>query len=254
MELYDERVKEFGKRKADRKFIVDVLLLIRPGIIRPAEGYKNVNTYDMYKSYFKIGWRNLLRNKGYTAINIAGLTLGITCCIILFLIVDMGRSFDKYHTKGERIYRVVSKSKGNDGFKFTQGIPRALPEAFREDFSQIDEVAFISYHRENLITVFDEGAVKKYEEKEGVAFTEPSFFRIFDRKIIMGSVEKGLDDISEAFISQRWAIKYFGKEDALGELIEYQSIQYKITGVMEDLSRQYGPPVRSCAVLCYYQK
>jgi putative ABC transport system permease protein len=55
MELYEERMKEKGKRKADIRFIIDVLLLFRPGIIKPAEGYKNLNTYGMYKSYFKIG-------------------------------------------------------------------------------------------------------------------------------------------------------------------------------------------------------
>src|SRR5688572_3396217 len=69
MELYDERLNEYGKRKADWKFIIDVILLLRPGIIRPAE-YQNQNTYGMYKSYFTIGWRNLLRNRGYSVINI----------------------------------------------------------------------------------------------------------------------------------------------------------------------------------------
>ncbi len=63
MELYEERVKEEGKQKADLKFISDVLLLFRPSIIRPTEGYKTLNTYGMYKSYFKIGWRNLVKNR-----------------------------------------------------------------------------------------------------------------------------------------------------------------------------------------------
>ena len=63
MEVYERRLKESGKRKADLKFVADVLLLFRPGIIKPTEGYKHVNTYNMYKSYFKIGWRNLAKNK-----------------------------------------------------------------------------------------------------------------------------------------------------------------------------------------------
>lgn len=188
----------------------------------------------MYKSYFKIGWRNLTRNISYTAINMIGLAMGITCCIILFLIVDHGRSYDKYHTKGDRIYRVVSVAKGNDGYKYTQGIPHALPTAFKEDFTQIDEVVFTSYRRDNLITVINESKVTKYKEKQGVAFTEPSFFNIFDRKILRGSAEKGLDDASEALISQKWALKYFGNEDVLGEMIEYDNKPYKIMGVMED--------------------
>src|SRR5215207_7414775 len=75
MELYEERLKDKGKRKADTKFIIDVLLLFRPGIIRPAEGHQQLNTYGMYKSYFKIGWRNLVRNKGYSFINIGGLAM-----------------------------------------------------------------------------------------------------------------------------------------------------------------------------------
>jgi putative ABC transport system permease protein len=70
MELYQERRAENGKLKADLKFVRDVLLLFRPSIIKPLEGYQNLNNYGMIKSYFTIGWRNLLRNKGYSLINI----------------------------------------------------------------------------------------------------------------------------------------------------------------------------------------
>src|SRR5688572_2043427 len=70
MELYGERQSEFGKRKADWKFIVDVLLLLRPGIIRPTNGYENLNNLDMYKNYLTIAWRNLLKNRGFSFINI----------------------------------------------------------------------------------------------------------------------------------------------------------------------------------------
>ncbi|MEX1240041.1 MAG: permease prefix domain 2-containing transporter, partial [Cyclobacteriaceae bacterium] len=60
MELYEERLKASGKTKADIQFMIDVLLLLRPGIIKPADGYHTVNNYGMFKSYFKIGWRNLV--------------------------------------------------------------------------------------------------------------------------------------------------------------------------------------------------
>ena len=173
----------------------------------------------MYKSHFKIGWRNLTRNFSYTTINMAGLAVGITCCIILFLIVDHGRSYDKYHIKGDRIYRVVSMLKGNNDYTYSQGIPSVLPTAFKEDFAQVEEVVLTSYRGDNLITVIEKGKITKYQEKQGVVFTEPSFFKIFDRKILRGSAEKGLDDVSEALISQKWALKYFGKEDVLGQMI-----------------------------------
>src|SRR4051812_35085520 len=76
LELYDQHLKEFGKRAANRKFIIDVLLLFRPGIIRPQEEI-NINHYAMFKSYFKIGWRNLIKQKMYSAIKIGGFAIGI---------------------------------------------------------------------------------------------------------------------------------------------------------------------------------
>src|SRR5688500_20260437 len=85
MEVYRISLKKSGKRKADWKFIIDVLLLFRPGIIRPKEGYTNSNHYGMVKSYIKIGWRNLLRNKGYSFINVGGLALGMTVAILIGL-------------------------------------------------------------------------------------------------------------------------------------------------------------------------
>jgi len=77
MELYQERKIVAGKLKADVKFIRDVVLLFRPSIIKPAEGYQQLNNYGMLKNYFKIGWRNLLRSKGYSLINILGLAVGM---------------------------------------------------------------------------------------------------------------------------------------------------------------------------------
>src|SRR5690349_5558061 len=83
MELYQERKAQSGKLRADFNFMVDVLLLFRPGIIRPTEGYKNLNTYGMYKSYFKIGWRSLIKNKGYSYINIIGLSVGMAVTLLI---------------------------------------------------------------------------------------------------------------------------------------------------------------------------
>src|SRR5690349_24863609 len=70
MELYDERVKEFGKRKADVKFMVDVLLLFRPGIIKPSEDYQPENHYAMFRNYLTVGIRNILKYKAFSFINI----------------------------------------------------------------------------------------------------------------------------------------------------------------------------------------
>ncbi|MBT1706453.1 ABC transporter permease, partial [Chryseosolibacter indicus] len=189
----------------------------------------------MFRNYFKTALRSLLRQGTSTLLNIAGLALGISASLILFLIVRNGNSYDRYHSNFDRIYRVVTQAKGNNDYTFTQGVPPVLPDAFRNDFPEAEEVAFTSYRRGSLVTVVQQnGQLKKYEEPTGVVFAEPSFFKIFDRKILIGSREKVLDEPNEAVISRRWAIKYFEKTDVVGEIIQYERNDFKITAVMED--------------------
>src|SRR5205823_2542670 len=130
-------------------------------------------------------------------------------------------------------YRVVTMSDGNNGKDYTSGVPSVLPEAFKNDFPEAEEVTFVSYRSGSLITIPQKaGAPKRYEESAGVTFAESNFFKIFDRKIISGDGTSGLKNPNEAIISKSLAVKYFGKEDALGEVLEYDKHQYKITAVM----------------------
>ncbi len=189
----------------------------------------------MFRNYLTAALRNLLRERTSTLLNIAGLTLGIAGSIILFLIVRNGNSYDHYHSKFDRIYRIVTESKGNNGDTFTQGVPPILSDAFRNDFPEAEEVAFTSYRRGSMVSVVQRnGQLKKYEEPTGVVFTQSSFFKIFDRPILIGSSDKGLDEPNNAIISRRWAIKYFGKEDVVGEILRYDNNDFKISAVMED--------------------
>jgi len=188
----------------------------------------------MLRNLLKPVFRYLVREKTNTIINILGLTLGITGSLVLFLIVKHGSSYDNFHTKRDRIYRLVTKSKGNTGDTFTQGIPPALPEAFRNDFKEVEEVAFTSYRRGSLISVRQKnGELKKYEEPKGVAVTQSSFFTIFDRKILTGSGSE-LDKPNQAIISEKFALKYFESTDVLGQTVEYENNPYVIAAVMED--------------------
>src|SRR5579871_153044 len=106
-ELYNERVIKSGKRKADLKFAADVLLLLRPGIIKSSNESQSINHFVMYKSYFKIGWRNLLKNKGYSVINIGGLALGMAVVLVIALWVYDELSFNKSHDNYDRIAQVM---------------------------------------------------------------------------------------------------------------------------------------------------
>ncbi len=190
----------------------------------------------MLKNYFITAIRNVIHQKGSALINIAGLTLGITCSLILFLMVKHILSFDTYHTKKDRIYRVVSQTEGNKGKRQSSGIPPVLPDAFRSDFPEAEEVVFTTYRSDAMVTIPQPSPLepKKYMEESGIVYTEPAFFKIFDRPMLIGEAERALDEPNEAIISKRWALKYFGKEDARNEILKFDTIEYKVTAVMED--------------------
>lgn len=189
----------------------------------------------MLKNFAITAFRNLWRSKGSTLINLSGLTLGIATSLVLFLLVRHQTSFDNYHSKQDRIYRVVRQSDGNQGKDYSAGVPPVLPEAFELDFPEAEEVVFTSYRSGGLITIPQlKGEPKKYEEDRGIAYMQPNFFKVFDRGVLVGDVEKGLDDPNEAVISKGAALKYFGKEDARGEILTFEGRDFKVTAVLED--------------------
>lgn len=189
----------------------------------------------MVKNYLKTAFRNLWREKGSAFINISGLTLGITSSLVLFLLIKHSVSFDTFHANRERIYRVVSQSQGNDGLHFTPGVPAVLPDAFATDFPEAKQVTFTSYRAGSLVTIpQSDGEPKKYDERSGVVYAQPNFFSIFDRKILIGDAEKGLDEPNEVILSERAAIKYFGKADAIGEVVKFENQEYRVTAIMEN--------------------
>lgn len=189
----------------------------------------------MIKNYLTGAFRNLWRERASTIINLSGLTLGIASSLVLFLLIRHHTTFDQFHSNKDRIYRVVTDSDGNNGRNHTAGVPPLLPDAFRNDFPDAEEVSFISYRYGSMVTVpQNQGAPKKYDEEKGVAYAEPNFFRIFDREIILGEVEKGLIEPNTVVISVKLAKKYFNKEDVVGEVVRYDNHDFKVIAVMED--------------------
>jgi putative ABC transport system permease protein len=190
----------------------------------------------MIKNYLTTAFRALLRQKGTAFLNIAGLTLGITGSIVLFLLLQYHISFDKHQSNYHRIYRVVSGSKGNNGeMNYTAGIPAVLPPAFRIDFPEAEEVVFTQYRAQSLILIPQpNGENKKYAENAGVVYTESNFFKVFDTKVLSGDVFKSLDEPNEAVITERLAVKYFGKSDVVGEVVKFDDKEFKIGAVISD--------------------
>ncbi|MBX2915411.1 MAG: ABC transporter permease [Cyclobacteriaceae bacterium] len=232
MELYEERAKEKGKRKADIRFVLDVLLLFRPGIIKPTEGYQNLNTYDMYKNYFVTAWRNVVRKKSSAAINVFGLTLGITCALIIFALVSYHLSFDNFHHDSDRIYRFVTEEH-RDQVDYEASVPPVFGKAFREDYTFAEKVARLCTRTNSLITIEKGEISEKYTDQ--IAFAEPAFFEIFNFPLVAGTLDQFAKP-NTAIITERVAKKYFGNEIPLGKTFRfYNNFDLTVTGVLKDI-------------------
>src|SRR6478735_9198002 len=99
MELYEDRKVKSGKLKADIRFIVDVILLFRPSIIKPANEYQQLNNYAMFKNYFKVGIRNILKYKVFSFINIFGLAVAMSVCMLIILMLADQNRYDQFNEK-----------------------------------------------------------------------------------------------------------------------------------------------------------
>ncbi len=191
----------------------------------------------MLKSYIKIAWRTLQRHKSYTAINVIGLSIGVACAIVIFLLVRFQLSFDAYHSHKDRIYRVVTQF-NFDQVYYTPGVPRPIANALRNDISALDEVALEDMLHSALITVStsDTSVYKKFKEDQTVAFVEPSYFNIFDFNWKQGTKQTALNEPYTAVLTEKYAIKYFGTANAFGRTFRLDNdLEFKVTGILEDL-------------------
>ncbi|MFI5159405.1 MAG: ABC transporter permease, partial [Sphingobacteriales bacterium] len=192
--------------------------------------YQKLNRNYMFKNYFKIARRNLVRNKSYAAINVTGLAVGIAVCMAIFIIIQYQTSFDNFHGKKDRIYRVLTEyhHAGSADISYGKDLPFPLPLGLKTAFPQIEQVApiFASQNDQLLVVDNNGNTEKKFKEQRGVFYTSPSFFKIFDFPLIAGSYAS-LKDPNNVFLTKEIAEKYFGDwKTAMGKTIKLQAGGY----------------------------
>lgn len=199
----------------------------------------------MFKNYFHAGFRNLIRNRNYTIINIAGLAVGITVCMMIFFIIRFHTSFDNFHAKKDRIYRVLTEYHLADVTSIAYGkdVPFPLPRGLKNSFPQIEEVAPVfASHNDQVLIPGDSGeTINTFKEDNGVFFTEPSFFKMFDYPLLAGSYAS-LNDPNNVLITKEIAEKYFGdwriamgktiKLEAGGNIFSHGTDVLKVSGIL----------------------
>jgi predicted permease len=194
----------------------------------------------MLSNYLKTAFRNLIRRKNYTIINIAGLAVGIAVCLVIFIVIRYEISFDNYHQKKDRIYRVLTEYHHADApdIFYGRGIPYPMPEGLKANFPQIEELTPIYADNNDQLLIPDEKGtfLKKFKEERGVFFTKSSFFSIFDFPLLTGS-SVSLNEPGNVLLTKEIAEKYFGNwKTAMGKTIRlkssYSDDMLKVSGIL----------------------
>jgi ABC-type antimicrobial peptide transport system permease subunit len=199
----------------------------------------------MFQNHFKTAFRSLTRNRNYTVINIAGLAVGIAVCMMIFIVIQFQTSFDNFHAKKDRIYRVLTEYHHADAGTISYGkdVPFPMPRGLKTAFPQIEQVApvFASHDDKLLIPDNNGTIIKQFKEDKGLFFTEPSFFKIFDFPLLAGSYES-LKEPNNVLLTKEIAEKYFGnwkraigktiKLELGGYLFEHGSDILKVSGIL----------------------
>jgi len=224
-EIYEELVSERGTLKANKWYWTQVVRSIPLFVL---------NTFYwrliMLKNYLTMTVRIFRRNKVYSFINLAGLSLGMTVCILILLWVRFELSFDRFHENAEELYRVINvEQKPGCESVYSASNPIALGPVLEADYPDIllscrgvVQSIRLSFGEKNYV--------------EDVLFADPSFLEMFSFMLIKGNPETVLDNPNSVLLTQRAASRYFGNENSTGQVLQAENGRdMTVAGVIQDL-------------------
>ena len=197
----------------------------------------------MFKNYLKIAFRNILRYKGYSFINIAGISVGIACCVVIIMFVHNELTYDSYHPDADRIFRIASHRISNIGEHRLLRTPGALVPTLKKNYPQVETAVRLIPPFENKDNVLvQRDNIKFYETK--IWFADPEIFDMFHITFIQGNPATALAQPKTVILTKNMALKYFGEEKPVGKTlkieIDYdyycpvQNENFLVTGIIEN--------------------
>ena len=184
----------------------------------------------MFKNYLKIAWRNLLRNKSFSLLNILGLSIGLAVTALILLWVHNELEFNQFHEKKDRIYQVYNKYEVEGEIWTWNSTPKIMARTIKKDYPEVEEVS--RYFYENIF-LFSQG---DKNIKANGTLVDPSFLKIFSFPLLEGDVETVLEDVNSLVVTETFAKKMFGDAPAVGQIVKMDNQDsFKITGVLQDI-------------------
>jgi putative ABC transport system permease protein len=184
----------------------------------------------MIKNFFKIAYRNLLRNKGFSFINISGLAIGMASAMLILLWVQNEMSYDSFYKNGDRLYQAWNTYKSNDGLVCSNVTTKMLSPGLKQEYPDIEKATRVFWDEAFLFSV--------EEKKMNVTgnMVDPDFLTMFSFPFLKGDMNTALNNPYNIVITQKLSKKLFGDEDAMGKTIKVANkYNFKVSGIMKDL-------------------
>ena len=190
----------------------------------------------MFKNYLKIAVRSLLKQRVYTTINVLGLAVSITACLLIGLYVKHELSYDSYFPDADRIFKIALERKYPNHATFFSAIPHSYAPTMQRDFEEVENTLQLLGPAMDVVMNYKVGPteVKSFEE-DYVLFADTSFFSFFDLVILKGDKKTCLIVPKQILLSASMANNIFGQEDPIGKVIYGNFGEYKVTGVFRDI-------------------
>ena len=223
-EEYSMILSEKGRFKANIWYVWQILKPM-PFFVRSSV-YWN---FAMLKNYLKIALRNIKRHKGYSAINIFGLAIGITCCLYIYLYVRQELSYDRYHNDADRVYRIACTWKGAAIEESIPLISYPVADVIEERFSEVESIGRLGRKHRVLVRFGD----KAFYENGFIA-AEPEIFDIFHIPLLQGGPVLELARPNTIILTEKMAEKYIGSDELIGKSILIDNTDFEIVGIVQN--------------------
>lgn len=231
--LYDRKRQERGGFRSDLWYFFAVLSFIQPFALRSRQASHRLSSLDMFGNYLKIAYRNLMGSKSFTLINIVGLAIGIAGFVVMVTYVHSEFSYDRFHTKSDRIVRVTYDYEARGSVRQVAKSAFPLKSMLLDSYPGVEKV--VRFYRNTL-----DASTLKYEgnhmTEENIIFADPEVFEVFDFELEQGNPATALVDVNSIVLTARAAKKYFGDQNPMGKILQYKNRdKLRVTGILKEL-------------------
>jgi len=184
----------------------------------------------MFKSYLLVALRNIKKHKGYSFIDIAGLAVGLTCCVLILLWVRYEFSFDRFNKNADNIYRVISEITNPNETSNNARTPNPIGPTLLEEYPEV-----VNFTRFQGVERWDFLIGEKRFDDINLAFADPSFFEMFTFPFVKGDPKSAFSERNNLVITESIARRVFGDEDPMGKVIKIGTLDFKVAGIIKDV-------------------